>query len=121
MANELQLQFTLKFTKAPLPVLDINSGLQTVNVVGRRLYRGVQNINITPEQVTLGDSTAFGYAYFKNLDTVNFVTLQVAVGGTPFAKLGPGESAMFRLAPTVNLYATADTAPVDLDVTVIPD
>ncbi len=53
-----------------------------------------------------GLTSPFGWAWFKNLDATNTITLLDASSGHTFAKLLPGEAAALRLGSSV----TAPTA-----------
>lgn len=67
--------------------------------------------------VGLGDLTALGWTYFRNLDGTNYVELGVEDSGTfyPFARLDAGEAAMIRLAQGTTPYARANTADVFIE------
>jgi hypothetical protein len=58
----------------------------------------------------MGDVLTAGYAFFRNLDTVNFVHVGIDVGGTfyPFLKLFPGQVGIAPLG-TNSPYARFDT------------
>jgi hypothetical protein len=82
---------------------------------------GVQNIGTTYEAIALGEVSTEGYAFFRNLDTTNFVQLGIDGGAslTPFIRLNAGETALFRIDAGATLYALADTAAVDLEVFIL--
>lgn len=116
MAGTLNLNFQLTANNGGLqlavaPVL-------AITLAGNDLQGNVQNIGIASEQIVMTDIGTAGYAFFRNLDTTNFVSISIvnpAVAGTSFAKLRPGE---WCFVPTAILafYAIADTAPVDLQI-----
>ena len=62
--------------------------------------------------------SALGVAFFKNLDSTNFVEIGTSQGGTfyPIIRLLAGEGIAVRIAhlATNALYYRADTAAVDL-------
>jgi hypothetical protein len=67
------------------------------------------------EALAMGDVSTAGWAYFKNLDATNFVTIGVDVSSTfyPFLKLKAGEYCICPLGTSAP-YAKADTAAVQL-------
>ena len=67
------------------------------------------------EAIVMGDVSTAGWAYFKNLDSTNFVALGVDVSGTfyPLAKLKAGQYCVVPLGTSAP-YAKADTAAVQL-------
>ena len=80
---------------------------------------GVQVITTT--HLAVNDSvTNLGVAYFKNLDSTNFIELGVDVSSTfyPVLRLGPGESVVCKLSPAITLYAKADTAVARLQAAI---
>ncbi len=89
-----------------------------VAMIGDRLIRNVQTIGTSHEAIETGDVATAGFARFKNLDTENFVEvgIEVAAAFEPVIKLMPGETAgPFRLSH-LDMFAKADTAPVNLDI-----
>ena len=85
----------------------------------------VQTIGFAaPEVVDLGDVSTNGVLYLRNLDETNYVTFgpqSDAATIEVFGKLKPGEFALLRLAPTIVLWAQADTADVKMDVRLYED
>ena len=67
------------------------------------------------EAIDLGSVATPGWAFFVNLDTLNFVEIGIDVAAAfhPFAKLRFGEFAVVPLG-TAAPYAKADTAAVKL-------
>ena len=77
-----------------------------------------------PEVVDLGDVSTNGLLYLRNLDDTNYVTFGPQSDAATIevcGKLEPGEIAFFRLAPTIVLWAQADTAACLLDVKLFED
>lgn len=66
--------------------------------------------------------TTPGIAYFRNLDTTNYIELGRQVGGTfyPFVKLKAGEFYIFRLGTTAP-YAMANSGAVVLEYQMFED
>lgn len=69
-----------------------------------------------------GGIGTLGWAIVKNNDATNFVELMTAVSGTVFAKLKPGEVAMFRFPGTVTAPAAlANTGAVKIEYLFLED
>ena len=77
---------------------------------------GVQSIGTTEEALAVGDVATLGYAFFRNVDATNFVTIGTYVSAVyyPAMKLKAGEAICVRLDSTKTYYAKADTAAVKL-------
>lgn len=117
---EIQLTTRLQVAKGYLKLT--RDRIQNISMTGTRYSAGVQDIGFAAhEALTIGsDVGTAGWGEFRNLDTTNFVQIGLDVAGTfyPFAKLLPGESFPVPLA-TKDLYAKADTAAVQLELTVL--
>lgn len=72
-------------------------------------------IGVTATAIPLGAVTTPHWAYFKNLDANNFLTIRNGSGGTDFLELFPGEPAFCPLINTCVPYGIADTAGVLLE------
>jgi len=83
----------------------------------------VVSIPTTATNIDLTNLTTYGWAYFQNLDTTNFVTVGLSVSAVyySFLKLKPGEIALLRLEPGITVQAQADTAAVKLNYLVLQD
>ncbi len=116
MAGEISLSINLRCNNGEYDYQRVitNTVDQTTAAGG---VPGFQNIGTSHELITgLTDMTAEGYCIAKNLDGTNYCDIGVDVGATfyPLIKLKAGESCLFRLSPTVAVYARANTAAVDL-------
>ena len=91
-------------------------GAITVTNTNGRSSGGVQTIGTSAETVVVSaDLTAYGYAYFRNLNATNFITIGPdSTGQIDFLKLLAGEYAIVPLKPGITIKATADTAACDL-------
>ena len=115
MANEIQLTAGLSHNRSGTTAAGQTSVAITQS--GSTRIANVQTIGTTSEAISLGDVTP-RYAYFKNLDSTNFVYIgyqTACTSANAFLKLLPGEAAACPLAQSV-LYALADTANVNLEV-----
>ena len=95
------------------------------NAIGGEL--GVRTVPTSAQAIPLGSVTTNGIAYFKNLDTTNYVEIGVYVGGTfyPLIRLAPvgngnatGEANVFRFSPGVTPYWQANTATCQVQMKV---
>jgi len=70
--------------------------------------------------ITVPSMTAYGWSRFTNLDDTNYVDVGPTVDAAiaPLIRLYPGESAVLRLVPGIDLRAQADTGAVVLDIVV---
>lgn len=125
MANEITITARLQCLKGSLDV-DRYTNADTATMTGTRMSSVVQSIPTTAGGTAVEISTAVGTAgwtYLKNCSSSNFVTIGVKPAATyyPVIKLLAGEGAVFRLSDDAvsTLYALADTAAVDLEVTVL--
>jgi hypothetical protein len=111
MANKITFNSGLIWSNGTDTLRD--SGTYAIDQAGQFAIFNIQSVGITAEAIELGDVTP-GFVHFKNLDTVNFVTIgnDNAVA-TVVAKLLAGQS---FTVPTTNStwYAKADTGPVQL-------
>lgn len=122
MSDELDIQVTFNYEKSGL-VIDRNMQ-DTFTVSGTPVTGGVQSVGTSAEAIAINDlSTTKGYAYFKNLDATNYVTIGTYVTSTyyPAIKLKAGEFCLFRLSPALVYYALADTAGIALEYQIISD
>jgi hypothetical protein len=82
----------------------------------------VQTIGTSYEAIVLGDVSAEGYVYIRNLDDTNFVQIGLDAGAalTPVARLdAAGGVALFRLDAAATLFAESDTAACKIDVLIL--
>lgn len=111
MANELTLSGSITFNDT-----DETAAVSALNasMTGTRFIHSRQSVGFSADEVVeLGELTGatLGWAYFKNLDSTNFVQIKTASSGTAIVKLKPGEFALFRFGSGVTApYAIANTA-----------
>jgi len=124
MANEIVLQFGAQvangFFKHTFQPGSIQVDQAAIGRAGHAQLIGFAAAEI----VDFGDISTNGYCILRNLDTTNYVTWGPDTGAAAIkvcGKLKPGEIAVFRVAPTIVMYAQADTAGVLLDVTLLED
>ena len=84
---------------------------------GVGLQYGVQHVPTSPTALDMGNIGTAGWAFFRNLDSTNFIQIGTT-GFVPFVTLLPGEVAVMRLATSAP-YAQSDTAAVDLEYLIL--
>lgn len=125
MADEINYSLSIQFDKGNISIKR-EAQRQSVSVAGDAYSAQVQSIPTTAGGTAVAIASAVGtkgYAFFRNLDATNFVTLGVHDGSAnyfAFAKLKPGEAGMIRLASST-IYALADTGAVLLEAIIIED
>jgi hypothetical protein len=125
MSNEFQLQLTLNVANP-----STGTGYTDSIRINQQYSQNAQGANAevvsvptTATSFSFANLTTYGWGYFQNLDTTNFVQLGLDVSGTftPFCKLKPGEVALFRLNPGMAFQMQADTAAVFVNYVVWND
>jgi hypothetical protein len=114
MANEIQISASLAVNRSGATFTGIGSS--NITQAGTPSIANTQVIGTTTEALLIGDVTAIGYLFIKNLDASNYVEIGLATPVLPasaFITLLPGECA---LVPTrlETIYALANSAPVNL-------
>lgn len=120
MADEITIAASLSVTKGNLDQVRRMPTL-SVDMTGTNYSGGAQSIGTSYEAVTISaDVATAGFAVFRNNDETNYVEIGLEVASTfyPFARLNAGEYMLVRLG-TTSIFAQANTAAVDLDVTVL--
>jgi hypothetical protein len=125
MAAELQIAGSMAFSKASPVIASVGCsfGSQSVTVTGNNFIKKTQTIGYeNAEALILGDVVPGGYAYFKNIGSTNYIKLMTGTAGAVFARLKPGEWAIFRLDASVTAPAAqADTADTPLEYMLLED
>lgn len=123
MADEITITTSLSFVKGNVSESLSDTSL-TRDVSGTKYVKGVQNVGFASEEaldmgdILTGATTSPGYAFFRNLDATNFVTIRGATGIADTVKLLPGDVALFRLAADAP-FVQADAAAVNLEYLII--
>jgi hypothetical protein len=122
MANEITITSSLTFYKPSIMSSAISrafNGLQR-SVTGTTYVQDSMLAAITATLIPLGNVTNPHWAYFYNLDPVNYLQIQNGVSGTPFLRLLAGDPAVgVPLDPSVVPYVIANTAPVQMEYLII--
>lgn len=120
MASEITgLQVAISFAKGNFAKKTFTLGPITRDVTGTNAVSNVQVVGTSEEALVIGDIGTPGYMICKNLDATNFVEIRPGTGTADAIKLKPGDIACFRCAAAP--WAIADTAPVELEYTIIED
>lgn len=122
MANELTMVMsgTLVYSDAAALYDTIRQESIQVSPAVKGMFNKIFAIPTSDTVLTIGDITTLGYAFFKNLDTTNYITLGPTSGGAlvPMLRLRAGYAAVIPLEPGITLRAQANTATVRLQVKV---
>jgi hypothetical protein len=118
MSDELSIYAGMLFEKGGATVM-VNEAI-SVDVSGDDATQTTQNIGTTEETLNFpGEIATAGYLFIKNLDSTNYVEFGVTTG-VYTVKCKAGEIALFRSTGTT-IYAKANTAAVNVQVTFIED
>jgi hypothetical protein len=114
MANEIQISAALTINRSGATFT--GTGSSSITQAGSPNIANTQVIGTSTEALVIGDVTAVGYLFLKNLDASNRIDISLAtpvVANAAFCTLLPGECA---LIPTrlETIYALADSAPANL-------
>ncbi len=119
MADEITVSGAISYSKNGAELANSKAAL-SITAAGNRCVSHVQAISSSEEAIELGEMTAPGYCYFKNLDSTITIELRVATGGAKFAKLKAGEFCILRLGSGAQApYAIADSGTPLLLCTII--
>jgi len=117
MANEAIVSVSLQFKKGNVDHT-LSDAAKTFDVTGTRYIRAVQNVGTSEEALDMGDITDPGWAYFRNLDSSNYVEIRAATGDTACIRINAGESCCFRLIATAP-FVIANTGAIDLEYMIV--
>lgn len=116
MSKEVTINFQLQYGDS----LGVADSLQLANAsysVTTKVIARVPGIApTTAAALNLGGVTSLGYVAIINRDPTNFITLLTGTGGVTFAKLWPGQGALFFFGSGVTApFIKADTAVCQYD------
>ncbi len=125
MANEIQTTVNLQYLNPTAGVssaksLGLLAGLSSIT--GTHYAEGMMSVPTTAggTAIPVSNLANLGIACFKNNDPTNYVDLYTAVSGTLFARLLPGDIALFRFNPGVTAPAAiAHTLAVNLEFLIL--
>jgi len=126
MANEIQvvagLQYTNPAQNIAAVLLQIANGLARFNITGKNYVTGTMSVPTTSggTAIPISNLSTVGWGIFLNLDATNYIQLMSAVSGTVFARLYPGEIALFRLDAGVTAPAAiSHTAACEMEYLIL--
>ena len=123
MANEVQISVSLAFNlpgQTTSPVGRSLDGFLSNSLLGLGPVGQTVSIPTGGVAIDMGGITSPGYAWFRNLDPVNYVQIWSSVasqvnGDPPMLNLPPGAPSLCCLDPTAAPYAVANTAAILLE------
>lgn len=119
MANEISVSGRLSFVKGS-SAGELISGLLTPTMTGSNYQKHRQTIGTSEEVLVVpGDAGTLGLIMAINRDVTNYVELLAASGAQAFAKMLPGEFALFRAAAGATYYGKANTGACELEYLVL--
>lgn len=114
MANEIQISASLAVNRSGATFTGIGSS--NITQAGTPSIANTQVIGTTTEALVIGDVTAVGYWFLKNLDASNYIEvglLTPVTSADAFITLLPGECALIP-SRLETFYAKANSAPLNL-------
>jgi hypothetical protein len=117
MANEITVSASLQYLNPAQNIPQVLFSLlnQVYSITGKNYEWGSMSVPTTAggTVIPVANLSSLGWSMFKNNDSTNYVDLLSATSGTAFARLMPGESALFRINPGITAPAAlAHTAAV---------
>jgi hypothetical protein len=122
MSNEISLTASLTVNKPSVMSSALSRAVTGVlfNMSGNFLVEGSISLATSDTLIPLGQVTSPHWAFFHNMDTVNFLKLKTASAGAYFARLLAGEYAFFPLLDTnAAIMGIADTAAIQLEYLIL--
>lgn len=121
MAQEITISISLSAYKPSVmssPVGRAVNGLP-FTMTGNLLAEGVILIGTAPTLIPVGQITSPHFAFFKNVDAANYITLRNGSGGADLPQLYPGEAALIPLLTTAMIYGVANLASALLEYLIL--
>ncbi len=120
MASEISVLVAISATKSTAFSAPVGrTGVGDFTMIGDNYVEGTVTAGTSATLIPLGGVTSPGWAYFKNLDADNYVTIRNGSTGADLVKILPGEPAQFRLLDTSVPYAVANTASVKMEYLIL--
>lgn len=117
MSNELTVSMSFSYAKGNFAALARALTSLGINVAANPLICDVLAVTTVELAIPLGGVTVGStWAWFRNLDSTNYIEIRVGTGSTKFCKLLAGEAALLRLGSGISApYAIADTATCNME------
>ncbi len=117
MAQEVTLSATLTVLRESAMAAAISKSITDgqFDMSANAHIVGFLSVLITATAIPLGAVTAPHWAWFKNLDTTNFIKIRNGSSGADLIKLKAGEACAVPLYDSATPYAIADTATCSME------
>ena len=122
MANEVTVTATLVYSDGSVASFTRTLSALGVTVTTKKFIHHVQSIGTSEEALDLGELVApLGWAWFKNLDSTNYVEVRMATGASnDHVRMNAGEPALFRFGSDVTApFAIANASAVLLEYIIV--
>jgi hypothetical protein len=119
MANELEVSLSFTYEKG-LVKEERSISRQKIDVAGKLVRAGVQNVGTSEEALDLGGVSSGGYCFLRNLSETSGNTIMVRQSSADddLIRLDPGEFAFFRLEASAP-YVIAATEAADMEIVLL--
>lgn len=117
MANEITLTASLSLFNPTVMGHATGKSVTglTINQATSGYIEGTMSASTIGSIVPLGGVTTPHWAYFRNNDSINFVTIRNGLSGADLCKLLAGEESPIPLNDGAVIVVKANTAPVSVD------
>lgn len=123
MANEITVTASLGYSNSAVNVSSQSLSISgsTFTIAGSRYAEGLFTVPTTAGGTAIPiPAGTLGWCIVKNNDATNYVELLSAVSGTVFAKIAPGEIALFRFSTNIAAPAAlANTSSVKIQYLIL--
>lgn len=120
MADEITVTQNIRVKNGNLEITKSHAGKKfTQDAIGGPVP-GFQKIGTSEETVSTTDIGTLGYCWMKNLDDTNYIEVGFSTGVYGI-RLEAGEVALFRLNPSSTIYAKANTAECNAEISIFED
>lgn len=116
MSKEVTINLQLQYSDSNATADSLQLANATYSVTTKVIAHIAAVAPTTAAAMNLGAVSSLGYICIINRDPTNFVTLLTGTGGVVFAKLWPGQGALFFFGSGVTApFIKADTATCQVD------
>ncbi len=121
MSNEITFSASLSCNKPSIMQSAIGRSITTLlcSMTGSTYIQDTMSVTTSALAVPLGSVSSPHWAYFANLDAVNYLTLFNGASGAVFLRLLAGDVAFCPLDPACVPYAQANTLAVQMEYLIL--